>query len=267
MTFTPLVLVVLDISALSLGSQREWLEFSRVGDVHIPQAVYEEMKFLHGRTPDPDLEALARAFHRFYPTSHWNVTDATAHHPSLTASGQALTKRARIALASARCAYALALNFPNYLTVLVTNDRALLQKIYAIPSNNFCAVDGQSLLRWCRSGQRPISVSQKLQQLRSLAASGIIARPMAATTSTPSSRIMSSTAPRSGITGSRRSRSHTTTIQRSPLISSETVSQLISLLMAFGGVLLAGWLLWAVFTSSEMLDPLREPFDPTEQSG
>ena len=124
MTITPPVIVVLDISALSLGSQREWLEFSRVGEIHIPQAVYEEMKFLHGRTPDPDLEALARAFHRFYPSSRWNVTDATAHHPSLTAAGQALTKRARIALASARCAYALALNFPNSLTVLVTNDRA-----------------------------------------------------------------------------------------------------------------------------------------------
>ncbi|MBE9101519.1 PIN domain-containing protein [Vacuolonema iberomarrocanum] len=265
MTITPPVIVVLDISALSLGSQREWLEFSRVGEIHIPQAVYEEMKFLHGRTPDPDLEALARAFHRFYPSSRWNVTDATAHHPSLTAAGQALTKRARIALASARCAYALALNFPNYLTVLVTNDRALLQKIYAIPSNNFCAVDGQSLLRWCRSGQRPISVSQKLQQLRSLAASGIIGRPTPRTTT---SRVTSSSSSsRSGITGARRSRSHTTTIQRTPLISSESVSQLISLLMAFGGVLLAGWLLWAVFTSSEMLDPLREPFDPTEQSG
>jgi len=262
MTFNPPVIVVLDISALSLGSQREWLEFSRVGEVHIPQAVYEEMKFLHGRTPDPDLEALARAFHRFYPTSHWNVTDATAHHPSLTAAGQALTKRARIALASARCGYALALNFPNYLTVLATNDRALLQKIYAIPSNNFCAVDGQSLVRWCRSGQRPISVSQKLQQLRSLAASGIISRP-----ATASSRVVTSTNYRTGSTNPRRSRSSSTIIQRSPLISSEAVSQLISLLMALGGVLLAGWLIWAVISDSEILDPLRQPFDPTEQSG
>jgi len=262
MSFNPPVLVILDISALSAGTNREWLEFSRIGEVHIPQAVYEEMKFLYGRTPDPDLEALARAFHHFYPTSTWKITEATAHHPSLTAASQALTKRSRIALAAARCAYALSLNYANYLTVLATSDRALLQKVYEIPSNNFCAVDAPSLIQWCRSGQRPIAVSQKLQRMRSMAASGIVAQPQ-----TTPSRIVSTSARPTTTTALRsRSRPITKPVQPS-LVSSEAVSQFISLLMALGGFLAAGWLLWAVINDSNMLEPLRRPVDPTESPG
>lgn len=260
MSFNPPVLVVLDISALSAGSNREWLEFSRIGEVHIPQSVYEEMKFLYGRTPDPDLEALAKAFHHFYPTSTWQITEATAHHPSLTAAAQALTKRARIALAAARCAYALSLNHPNYLTVLATNDRSLLQKIYEIPSNNFCAVDAPSLIQWCRSGQRPIAVSQKLQLMRATVASGIVTQPQ-----TTASRIVSSSA-RPTTAVRHRTRPITRPVQPS-LVSSDAVSQFISLMMALGGVLMAGWLLWAVINGSSFLGPWRPSVSPTEQSG
>lgn len=261
MSFNPPVLVVLDISALSAGTNREWLEFSRIGEVHIPQAVYDEMKFLYGRTPDPDLEALAKAFHHFYPTSPWKITEATAHHPSLTAASQALTKRARIALAAARCAYALALNYPSYLTVLVTTDRALLQKIYEVPSNNFCAVDAPALIQWCRSGQRPIAVSQKLQLMRSTVSSGIMTQ-----TQSSSSRIVSSSARPTTTALRHRTRPITKPVQPS-LVSSEAVSQFISLLMALGGLLAAGWLLWAVVSDSNMLEPLRKPVDPTEAPG
>ncbi|MBD1911205.1 MULTISPECIES: hypothetical protein [unclassified Leptolyngbya] len=260
MSFNPPVLVVLDISALSAGTNREWLEFSRIGEVHIPQSVYEEMKFLYGRTPDPDLESLARAFHHFYPTSTWKITEATAHHPSLTAAAQALTKRARIALAAARCAYALSLSHSSYLTVLATNDRGLLQKVYEIPSNNFCAIDAPSLIQWCRSGQRPISVSQKLQQMRATVASGIITQPQ-----TSASRIVSTSA-RSTTAVRHRSRPITKPVQPS-LVSSEAVSQFISLMMALGGVLMAGWLLWAVISGSSFLEPWRQPVSPTEKSG
>lgn len=261
MTPNPPVIVVLDISALSVGTNREWLEFSRIGEVHVPQAVYEEMKFLYGRTPDPDLEALARAFHHFYPTSTWQVTEATAHHPCLTAATSALTKRSRIALAAARCAYALAINHPNYLTVLATNDRSLLQKIYEIPSNNFCAVDGQGLIQWCRSGQRPISVSQKLQQLRLATNSGVISTAPRGTTS----QIISTSARSSTTTGTRKSKTYIHPAPQPSLVSSEAVSQFISLLMALGGLVIAGWLVWLVVNDASAFDPLRQPIDPTEE--
>jgi|GEM_PF-2029035 len=258
------VIVVLDISALSVGTNREWLEFSRIGEVHVPQSVYEEMKLLYGRTPDPDLEALARAFQHFYPTSNWQVTEATAHHPSLTAANQALTKRSRIALAAARCAYALAINHPHHLTVLATNDRSLLQKIYEIPSNNFCAVDGQGLIQWCRSGQRPISVSQKLQQLRISSSPGMIST----IPQTSTSRIVSSSArPTTATTGARKTQPTVHPVSHASLVSSDSVSQLISMVMAISGVAIAAWLLWAVINGSSIFEPFRDPIAPTEQPG
>ncbi|NJL22252.1 MAG: hypothetical protein HC895_17800 [Leptolyngbyaceae cyanobacterium SM1_3_5] len=170
MTALPPVSLVLDISALSAASAREWLEFSRVGTSHVPQVVYEEMNFLFDRSPDPDLERVARAFKRFYANSGWQITDETGHHPALkVASGQAMTKRGRVSLAVARCAYGLAQNHANNLVVLVSSDRALLQRLYDIQLPNLCGITGAALLQWCRSGQRPIAVSQKLQQMRSTA--------------------------------------------------------------------------------------------------
>jgi hypothetical protein len=167
MTATPPVLLVLDVSALSATTPREWLEFSRVGVGHVPQLVYEEMRFLFDRSPDPDLERVSRAFTRFYPTSGWQITDESAHHPALkVVGGQAMTKRARVSQAVARCAYGLALNHPASLVVLVTADRSLLQRLFEIQVSNLCGVTGPTLMQWSRSGQRPIIVSQKLQQMR-----------------------------------------------------------------------------------------------------
>lgn len=166
MTIPP-VLLVLDVSALSAATPREWLEFSRVGAGYIPQAVYEEMRLLFDRSPDPDLERISRAFNRFYPTSGWQTTDEHAHHPLLKAnSGHAMTKRERVSLAVARCAYGLAQSHPASLVVLVSSDRSLLQRLYEIKATNLCGITGAALLQWSRSGQRPIAVSQKLQQMR-----------------------------------------------------------------------------------------------------
>lgn len=163
----PPVVLVLDVSALSASSPREWLEFSRVGTVQIPQVVSEEMRFLFDRSPDPDLERVARAFTRFYPTSGWKMTDVSGHHPALkVASSQAMTKRSRVSLAVARCAYGLSQGYPGSLVVLVSSDRALLQRLYDVQTSNLCGITGPALLQWSRSGQRPIAVSQKLQQMR-----------------------------------------------------------------------------------------------------
>lgn len=163
----PPVVLVLDINALSVASPREWLEFSRVGSCVIPQVVYEEMRLLFDRSPDSDLERIAKAFNRFYPTSGWKISDADAYHPALKmGSSQALPRRTRVSLAVGRCAYGLAQSLPNSLVVLVTKDRSLQQRLYDIPSVNLTSVTGEALLQWSRSGQRPVAVSQKLQQFR-----------------------------------------------------------------------------------------------------
>jgi hypothetical protein len=168
-TALPPIEVVLDLSILSATSIREWMGFSRVGSCHIPKVIYEEMRFLHDRAPDPDLERVAREFNRFQRESQWQISDAIAHHPALRSStGEALTKRHRIGLAVARCAYGLADDNPSHLVVLVVSDRAMLQRIYSMKVSNLCAISGSMMLQWSQTGQRPIPVIQKVQEMRIL---------------------------------------------------------------------------------------------------
>ncbi|MBC6436269.1 hypothetical protein FM036_46020 [Nostoc sp. HG1] len=97
MAAIPSIILVFDVSALSAASCSEWREFARVGSCYLPQVVYEEMKMVFDRSPDPDLERIAKDFHRFHTTSNWNVTQANAHHAALKmGSGQSLTRRARV---------------------------------------------------------------------------------------------------------------------------------------------------------------------------
>lgn len=167
MVAIPPVILVFDVSALSAASCSEWREFARVGNCYIPQVIYEEMKMMFDRAPDPDLERIAKDFHRFYATSNWKVTQADAHHAALKmGAGQSLTRRARVSLAVGRSAYALSQTFQSSLVVLVTKDRSLLQRLYEIPEVNLCGITGEALLQWSRSGSRPIAVIQKIQQFR-----------------------------------------------------------------------------------------------------
>ena len=161
--------LILDISTLSATTTREWLGFSRAGDCYIPHVVYEEIRFLYERSPDPDLERVSREFNRFYATSGWKISEVTGHHPLLkSATGRSLTKRARVALAVARCAYGEAQKHSKQLIILVTSDRAILQRIYDIQLPNLAGIPSSALLNWSRSGKRPIAVTQKLQELRDL---------------------------------------------------------------------------------------------------
>jgi hypothetical protein len=167
MVAIPPVILVFDISALSAASCSEWREFSRVGSCYIPQIIYEEMKLMFDRSPDPDLERIAKDFNRFYATSNWKITEADAHHSALKmGAGQSLTRRARVSLAVGRCAYGLSETFQTSIVVLVTKDRSLLQRLYEIPEVNLCGITGDALLQWSRSGLRPIAVIQKVQQFR-----------------------------------------------------------------------------------------------------
>ncbi|NJR40076.1 MAG: hypothetical protein HC781_16195 [Leptolyngbyaceae cyanobacterium CSU_1_4] len=167
MAAIPSIILVFDVSALSAASCSEWREFARVGSCYLPQVVYEEMKMMFDRSPDPDLERIAKDFHRFYASSNWIVTQADAHHAALKmGSGQSLTRRARVSLAVGRSAYALSQSFQSSLVVLVTKDRSLLQRLYEIPEVNLCGITGEALLQWSRSGSRPIAVIQKIQQFR-----------------------------------------------------------------------------------------------------
>ncbi len=243
----PPVLLVLDISTLSAASTREWLGFSRVGSCQIPKIIHEEMRFLHNRTPDPDLERVAREFSRFYKTSDWKISDEVAHHPALkSATGEALTKRTRIALAVARCAYGLATENPTNLVVLVASDRSLLQRIYDMKIPNLCAINGATLLQWSQTGQRPIAVIQKIQQMR---VAGVTPKPAASSRyrSTASTAIQTGT----------RIQSTTARVTTRPISDSSSISdrhwfwEALSIVSALLAVGLAGFLAWKLVQYSQ----------------
>jgi len=258
MASIPPVLLVLDIGALSSATPREWLEFSRVGNCIIPQAVYEEMKFLFDRSPDPDLERVSRAFSRFFPTSGWQISEASAHHATLkSGSGQSLTKRSRISLAVGRCAYALSQENAAKLVVLVSSDRDLLQRVYDTQAPNLSPITGPALLQWCRTGQRPIAVSQKLQQLRT--GGGAVFDPSATGSSssgTPS-RITSNPS-RLTSTNTTRIQPKKTVIQDMAPSLPSWLPQAFSLLSSLLLLVLAGVIAWNVMHSVNWQNDWRD---------
>jgi hypothetical protein len=237
MVAVPPLMLVLDISALFATTPSEWREFSRVGSCYLPQIVYEEMKLKFDRSPDPDLERIAKAFNRFYPTSGWRTTEVNGHHPALkVGSGQSLTQRSRIALAVGRCAYGLAETTPGSLVVLVTKDRLLLQRLYEISLINLCGLPVENLLQWSRAGQRPILVSQRLQQFR--AAHSI--QP-AETVSCQSYRHPAP--PRFTFIKA---------TVHSRIFAPDWLPDLVSLLLAAAGLAIAGYLIWLLIHQGNM---------------
>jgi len=261
MVFVPPTSIVLDINALTVGVPREWMEFSRAGSVFIPQVVYEELRFTYDRSPDPDLEQLARNFNRFYPTSGWQISDTVAHHALLkVATGQALTHRARVSLAVARCAYGLATSAPANLVVVVTSDRTLIQKVQEVAANNLCAITGQALLQWCRTGQRPVAVSQKLQQLRAISSvqAGLISK---VPNTTETARVTAGTRSRTT------TKTRPTPKARPVLVESQSVLQVWSLIRAGAALAIAALLIWLMLhQGTRWLSPsLWKPVDPTQQ--
>ncbi|MBF2090760.1 MAG: hypothetical protein IGR80_09675 [Synechococcales cyanobacterium K44_A2020_017] len=239
-TAIPPVEVVLDLSTLSATNTREWMGFARVGTCYVPKIIHEEMRFLHERAPDPDLERVAREFNRFYRDCQWHISDAIAHHPALrSSSGEALTKRNRIGLAVARCAYGLAEDNPTHLVVLVVSDRAMMQRIYSMKVPNLCAINGAMLLQWSQTGQRPIPIIQKIQEMR--ISSGTRARlAVNASSSSHSTYIQTST----------RIQSNSSPRPRSPVIHAPVAStpswlpdviSILTALAALGIAIAVGW--------------------------
>jgi PIN domain len=167
MSLLPPFLFVFDLTALLAGKERDWQDLSRLGDCFVPVAVLEELQSLSDRAPDPETEAKAREFGRFYPTSGWKKTEAIAEHSSLNpAAGHTLSKRARLSLEVLECAYGLARRHPQALVTLVANDQPMVQRLTPLKTNNLCGIPFTVLLQWHRTQRRPDIVSKHLQLMR-----------------------------------------------------------------------------------------------------
>lgn len=208
MTVELSVLLLIDLSAAIAGGTRDWQEYWKVGQCYLPQIVYEEIQFLCNRAPEPSQEQTAREFMRFYFGSGWHLATTKATHPTLTpASGQAISKRARLGLATAECAYGLAQENGDKLVVFVANNHQLLQKIQAIGASNLCAITSTALLQWSRTGQRPPAVTQQMQSaIKAVESQGVPQKQSVASTSAQSAVTRSRPAPTSAQSAVTRSR-------------------------------------------------------------
>lgn len=168
MSLLPSFVIVFDTSALLAGKTREWQQFSQLGDCLVTEGVLEAMNTLCDRAPEPAIEATAREFSRFYPTSGWQVSLAIAEHPSLKpADGHSLSQRARLSLEVLKCAYGVARRRRDSLVIVVANDQPMLQKIQGLNTKNLCGIPLAAIMQWSRTQRRPAAVAHYLQMLRS----------------------------------------------------------------------------------------------------
>lgn len=162
--------LVFDTPAILAGNTREWQRFKALGECYLPKVVFEELRFLCNRAPEPAQETTAREFFRFFPTSGWQTHDHPQPHPALQAAqGQDLSKRARQAIAILELVYGLTQTAPNLGVVLVSNTPPLLQKLKGLGANNLCGIPYSRLKQWSLSGQRPDSIIQMLGDVQSSA--------------------------------------------------------------------------------------------------
>jgi hypothetical protein len=245
----PPISVLLDLNAILSETAREWQNFSRIGNCFVPQAVYEEIEFLCNRAPDPQVEQTAREFMRFYPTSGWQTSHAHATHASLTpAKGEALSKQARLTLATAECAYGLARQEPGMLVIFASTSQPLLQRISALNVSNLYSIPVSALLLWARTRKRPAAITEKLQNLKwtasALQGTTVMSKPLAASLSqtAPKSHASVTTSPKR--TASRTTATYTSTPARVGIAARNGLPTLISSILALGGFAIMGFIVW-----------------------
>lgn len=229
-------LLVIDLSVLLSVRSKEWQEFAKIGECYLPVMVFEEMKFLSKRAPEPEQEKAAREFLRFYPHSRWQQTTESRSHPSLTpVGGEALSKKARLSLTVAECAYGLAhqQRSSGGFVVLVADDHNLLQRAQAVRSPNLCGIPVTALIQWARTGQIPPVITQKQQLTGTATASrrSTVSSSRAAYGSNTATRI--ATAPRYSV--------------NYQATGTGFASQVVPSLLSLAGLVVVGLGLWWVF--------------------
>lgn len=159
-------ILVFEPRAILAGSTRDWSQFQQVGNCIIPQIVAEELEFLTNRAVNAEEEKIAREFSRFLPDSGWQVNSTQNNHPSFSKKeGENLSKSARLQLAIAESVYGIATENPDKLVIFVSNQANLRTEIDNLQENNLTTLPLTQLIQWIRTQQKPVNVSEKLQNL------------------------------------------------------------------------------------------------------
>ena len=162
------IILVFELRAILAGRTRDWTQFSQIGTCLIPQLVLEELEFLTKRAVEPEEERIAREFLRFFPDSGWQVHHSRQTHPALSnKDGAHQSKSARLQLALAESIYSIATDNLDQLVVLVSNQGNLRNELEKIAQNNLATLPLAQLIQWLRTQQKPVNISQKLEDFNS----------------------------------------------------------------------------------------------------
>lgn len=169
------ILLLFDHTALLNGKPYDWLEFSQVAPCYVPRVVYQEIQRVAIEEPACHRTKLVGELRRFWVESDWKLTEASADLPDVAPEmSQHYGDRAKLALAIAEAAYGFARQSVGRLVILVSQDRALLQRIQALNIPNLTGLPVNAVLMWNRTGRYPSVV---MQHRRAMQANSLVVHP------------------------------------------------------------------------------------------
>lgn len=144
-------ILVFDHSAILESDSHFWQGVSDLGVCWIPQVVLEEVNFIVAGMGNKSQEAIASEFQRFFRSSNWQISDVVGNDPRLSQKlGSALSRNARLDLATAECIFGMALQSTEPI-ILITNTQALAQAVNDLNQPNLRAVTGAIAKTWIQN--------------------------------------------------------------------------------------------------------------------
>ena len=235
------IILVFEPRAILAGRTRDWSQFRQIGTCLIPQIVLEELEFLTKRAVEPEEERTAREFLRFFPDSAWQINNSRQSHPSFShKDGAHQSKSARLQLALVESIYGIATDNPDKLVVLVSNQGNLRNQLEKIEQNNLATLPLTQFIQWLRTQQKPVNISQKLQDLNSSNGTSNSISSLAQKTS-PNAKKTQKTSPTSA---SKSLYQSTYKPQAKVKAQSNSVASIFSTIIALSSVIVVGGLVW-----------------------
>jgi hypothetical protein len=154
-----------DRGAILSTNQHFWQAASKSGYCLLPQLVVDEIKRIaEEASPNPAQnsasENSAIEFIRYLPKSKWQITDLLKSHAELNTSDNQLSRNARLSILVGQYAYGVAEEHPDRLTVMVTDDQALIRKINELNIDQLCATTAIATKQWVFVGEIPSVVER-----------------------------------------------------------------------------------------------------------
>jgi len=165
-------ILIFDDSSITSGNIHFWREVSALGTCLVPEAAMAAVKFLAedvraDRSNAEPESAAAAEFVLFFAKSNWKTTAVLSNHEELAPNpGHDVSRKSRLGLMVAQCAYGIASQDAGVLVVLVTNTQPLIHRIEQLGVTNLCAVTAAAVRQWARTKQPPVNVAKSIATLQ-----------------------------------------------------------------------------------------------------